>query len=128
MKIYLLVAAGGAAGAIGRYFLVSVAASWSVSFPLGTLVVNVLGSLAIGVFSAWMLAGTSDFSAARALFQTGFLGAFTTFSAFSLDTLHLFAAGQLRAALLNVVLNVSLCLVFVAIGFAIGGAARAAVA
>lgn len=124
MNNYLLVAAGGAAGAMARYFLVSVSASWSIALPLGTLLVNVLGSFAIGGFSGWLLAGNTDHGAARVLFQSGFLGAFTTFSAFSLDTLTLYAAGSWRAAALNVGLNVGLCLLSVAVGVALGGALR----
>ncbi len=128
MNNYFLVAAGGACGALGRYLVVTVASSWGVTFPLGTLVVNVAGSFAIGVFSAWIVAGGGEYSSARALFQTGFLGAFTTFSAFSLDTLNLFASGQALAAAFNVTLNVLLCLSAVAAGFALGGALRSALA
>ncbi len=128
MNSYLLVAAGGALGAVGRYLVVTLSMSLGGGFPLGTLIVNVLGSFAIGVFSAWVIASGGEYTSARALFQTGFLGAFTTFSAFSLDTLNLLTSGQTLAAAGNVMLNLCLCLSAVAAGFALGGALRSALA
>jgi len=109
------VAAGGAVGAVLRYLLVTASSSLGAGFPFGTLLVNVIGSFAIGALAATSIAGDSV-SAQRLFFQTGLLGAFTTFSAFSLDTLSLWQNGQIAGALLNVVLNVALCLLMVSAG------------
>lgn len=118
----LLVALGGACGAVLRYLIVSASSLLGVNFPLGTLVVNVAGSLLIGfVASYWGLSGTGS-DASRLLFQTGMLGAFTTFSAFSLDSFGLWQSGNFRGAALNIALNVILCLIAVAVGAALGSA------
>lgn len=78
----LLVAAGGAAGSVLRHLVSMLAVTqFGVGFPWGTLAVNVLGSAAIGVAAGLGLQGE-----ARLLVVTGFLGGFTTFSAFSLET------------------------------------------
>ena len=78
----LLVAAGGAAGSVARHLVSMLAlAQLGVGFPWGTLAVNVLGSAAIGIAAGLGLQGE-----ARLLVVTGFLGGFTTFSAFSLET------------------------------------------
>ncbi|MEM7258797.1 MAG: fluoride efflux transporter CrcB [Pseudomonadota bacterium] len=116
----LAIAAGGALGAVLRYVLVSLAALVSGGFPLGTLVVNTIGSFVIGVLAAlWMFSGEPQ-PAVRLFFQTGLLGAFTTFSAFSLDTMVLWQNGHSYAALLNTVLNVVLCLLAVSAGLTLG--------
>jgi len=86
---YLLVALGGALGAVLRY-----AVGLAVAFPMGTLVVNVIGSLAIGVAFVAFAQSTKS----HPFVITGLLGGFTTFSAFSLDTLKLIEAGRIGAA------------------------------
>ncbi|OED38929.1 hypothetical protein AB833_17675 [Chromatiales bacterium (ex Bugula neritina AB1)] len=122
MNSLIYVALGGAIGAVSRYLVVAASVWLGVGFPIGTLLVNTAGSFAIGLFAAWVsvdwageLAGSS-----RLLFQTGFLGAFTTFSAFSLETLTLWQNGHTRFATANVLLNVVLCLVAVVAGHTIG--------
>ncbi len=79
---YLLVALGGAFGSVLRYW-----ASFIFSFPFGTLTVNIFGSLAMGL--AYGLISEKGFERASLLFMVGFLGGFTTFSAFSLDVMKL---------------------------------------
>lgn len=118
------VGCGGALGAMARYLVVVASHSWFGHWPLATLLVNVAGSLSIGLFSGWLLLSSVELPTARLVFQTGFLGAFTTFSAFSLDTLTLWSAGQYRAALLNILLNVGLCLIAVATGFYLAQSSR----
>lgn len=87
MTNLLLIAAGGAIGAvsrhlIGQFFLRAVGSDW----PYGTFVVNVLGGLILGAFVGWLSqAGRSDANELRAFFAVGVLGGFTTFSAFSLE-------------------------------------------
>ncbi|MBY0339190.1 MAG: CrcB family protein [Acetobacteraceae bacterium] len=81
----LLVAAGGAAGSVARYLVALASLAWlGAAHPWGTLAVNVLGSAAIGAAAAAGLEGQG-----RLLLVTGFLGGFTTFSAFSLETVLL---------------------------------------
>ena len=90
----LLVGFGGAAGSVLRYLLSMAAIAWlGTGYPWGTLAVNVLGSAAIGLAAALGLQGEM-----RLLLVTGFLGGFTTFSAFSLETGLLFARAWWLAA------------------------------
>jgi len=110
----MLVAAGGAIGAVGRYCVVSALALGA--FPLGTLIVNVAGSFLIGLLaSAATSPGLID-PQWRLFLQTGLLGAFTTFSAFSLETLSLLQQGEWQLAVLNAVTNLLLCMIAVWLG------------
>ena len=100
MTQILLIAAGGGAGAVLRHFvnLFSLRA-FGPGFPWGTLAVNVLGSLAMGLFIGWLArrsGGTTQ--EVRLLVATGFLGGFTTFSAFSLDVATLWRDGHAVSA------------------------------
>lgn len=119
MMAALAVAAGGAAGSLLRWWATLAAAriGW-VEFPWSTIAVNVAGSFAIGWLAAVMLpGGTSPAShEVRLLAMTGLCGGFTTFSAFSLQTLDLLRAGDWTAAAANVLLSVVLCLGAVALG------------
>ncbi len=104
------VALGGAIGSVARYLTVS-----SVSAPLATLLVNVAGSFAIGV----LFIALSSRTALSPLLMTGFLGGFTTFSAFSLDALKLWQSGQFVQAALYIGASVGLSLLAVALGAAL---------
>lgn len=98
-KLLALVAAGGAAGSVLRYLAGIWCAGWfGTGLPWGTLAVNLLGSAAIGLLGGLMLAGAAIPAEARLLLITGFLGGFTTFSAFSLDTGMLFLRSPALAA------------------------------
>lgn len=108
----LLIGLGGFVGSILRYWLSGLAqnaASGSV-FPIGTLIVNVIGCVAIGALSE--LAEERGFMSpeTRALLIVGLLGGFTTFSAFANETLNALRDGALALALTNVVLSVASCL------------------
>ena len=94
MNMLLAVAAGGALGAVGRYLVMSQVGHWfGHGFPYGTLVVNILGSLVMGLLvEAWALVWSPS-PELRALLAVGVLGAFTTFSTFSLDTVVLYERG-----------------------------------
>jgi len=96
---FLIVAAGGALGATGRYGTGLLATRWfGTYFPFGTLGVNVLGSFLMGM-AVIALASRSGQTPRAALFlMTGLLGGFTTFSAFSLDAITLFEKGRIAAA------------------------------
>lgn len=110
MMTLFQVALGGAIGSVLRYGTVA-----AIGAPWGTLVVNVLGSFVMGVFYILLTAraGLSP------LLMAGILGGFTTFSAFSLDTLKLWQAGQVLPALAYVGASMILSLGAVAIGAAL---------
>jgi len=101
---YLLVAVFGGAGAVCRYGVTQILGQRP--FPLATLVVNVAGCFALGVVIAW---GETRWSAATvAAAGAGFLGAFTTFSTFAVDSVFLAERSRPGLAVLNVVLSVGL--------------------
>ena len=108
MNPYLLVAIGGAIGSVLRYGTgVFVGSLWRNSFPLGTLLINIVGSLVMGLFVGLMArllpAWQND---ARLFFAVGVLGGFTTFSSFSLDAISMIERGQLALAVLYILLSV----------------------
>ncbi len=117
----LSVACGGAVGAVFRFWLSSAIHRWlGQDFPYGTLSVNVLGSLLMG-FGYVMLVERMDVTPElRGILLIGVLGAFTTFSTFSIETLQLVEAGQGVKAALNVLLSVSLCVLVCWIGLILG--------
>lgn len=94
MKLVLAIALGGAIGAVGRHY-VSVATTLLVGhgFPWGTLVVNIVGSFAMGALIETMALVWSPSLEMRALLTVGVLGAFTTFSTFSLDVATIYERG-----------------------------------
>ncbi len=119
MKELGLVALGGAGGAVMRYLFVSFVQSViGIGAPWGTLAVNVLGSFLMGFL--FMVIVEQDMVLAieaRLLLMVGFLGAFTTFSTFSMETLVLLHNHDWSAAVINILLSVGLCLVAVWAGF-----------
>jgi CrcB protein len=117
----LAIAAGGATGALLRFWM----SGWAYTmlgrgFPYGTLVVNVLGSLLIGVFSVLLIERLSLGPEWRAAIIIGLLGGFTTFSTFSLETLNLIEAGAHGKALANVALSMVLCIAAAWVGVIAG--------
>lgn len=117
MNQVLAIAGGGAAGALLRYWIsTGVYTLIGRGFPYGTLVVNVMGSLLMGFLYIWLLERVPGGVAMRAFLLIGLLGAFTTFSTFSIETLNLMEAGQFGKALLNTLLSVVLCIAAAALG------------
>jgi len=113
----LAIATGGAAGALFRFWVSSgVHGVAGRSFPYGTLTVNVLGSLLIGILYVVFNERVEVSPHWRALLMVGMLGAFTTFSTFSMETLELLEKGDIVKATLNVFLNVVLCVAAAWIG------------
>ena len=121
MKALLWVAIGGAVGSVARFklsgFVLHHTIDWR--FPAGTFIVNVLGCLVAGLLAA--LAEKHDFFDAqmRLLLFTGFLGGFTTFSAFGLETMNLVRRGEIGIASANVLLSVVAGLAALWIGMAV---------
>ncbi|MEE8429258.1 MAG: fluoride efflux transporter CrcB [Gammaproteobacteria bacterium] len=121
MMQMLAIAAGGALGALLRYWVSNgVHLFFGRGFPYGTLVVNAVGSLLMGYLYITLLERWSAGPAARAFLLIGLLGAFTTFSTFSMETLNLIESGHVTKAVLNVVLSVVICLGAAALGI-LGG-------
>jgi CrcB protein len=116
MLTYLWVALGGALGTTARYWLSTVVArAFGETFPWGTLIINVSGSLVIGFFAALTGPDGRVFasSTVRQFVMIGICGGYTTFSSFSLQTLNLMNDGEWFRAGANIVLSVLLCLIAV---------------
>lgn len=121
MTQVLAIAAGGALGALMRYWMsTAVYAAVGRNFPYGTLAVNVLGSLAMGVFFVLLVERLAVDSVWRAALLVGVLGAFTTFSTFSIETLNLIEEGAYNRAMVNIGLSVVLCLAAAWLGVKLG--------
>jgi CrcB protein len=117
MQKLLSIAIGGAAGSVLRYLVSSWGQRAQGGFPAGTLLVNVLGSLSIGVLAVAFAAPQSVRVELRLLLIVGLLGGFTTFSTFALETFRMAEEGARGRALSNVLLSNALCLLAVWIGY-----------
>jgi CrcB protein len=123
MLAYLWIAIGGALGSVARFWISGLVAEKYVhAFPWNTLVVNVTGSLVIGVFGAltepegrWLAS-----PGVRQFFMVGICGGYTTFSSFSLQTLSLLREREWLYATGNAVLSVLLCMIAVWLGYLLG--------
>ena len=109
---WLAVAIGGALGSVARYAL----SSWifditSHKFPYATLIVNVAGSFVMGILFVVVVERAALPAEMRNLLMIGFIGAFTTFSAFSLDALGLWQNGHVLMSVIYMITTVILCLV-----------------
>ena len=121
MNQTIAIAAGGALGALLRYWVShGVYAVLGRGFPYGTLAVNVLGSLAMGYLFIVMTERTALGAEWRAFALIGLLGAFTTFSTFSIETFNLIEQADYLKAGLNMVISVAACLFAAWIGVMIG--------
>jgi len=112
---------GGSLGAISRYLI----STWinnkiDANFPFGTLSVNVVGSFLMGFLAMWLVEKIGLNPLLRLALFVGFLGAFTTFSTFSMETFNLFEEGLALRALLNMLINVSFTVLAVWIGVLLG--------
>lgn len=112
------IAGGGALGSVLRYLMATgVQKRVGLLFPLGTLAVNVLGCLVIGLLFVWLVERSPVTDPWRSFWLVGVLGGYTTFSAFSLETVTLIEHGQWGRAMIYVVASVVLCLAATVCGF-----------
>ncbi|MTI63594.1 fluoride efflux transporter CrcB [Methylophaga sp.] len=121
MQQLLAIAIGGAAGSVLRFMVsTGVHRVLGKDFPYGTLTVNVLGSLLMGFLFIMLVERQISSIELRSGILFGVLGAFTTFSSFSFETLALMESGDWAKALVNVFLSVSACLLATWVGLGIG--------
>jgi len=122
MTAYLIVFFGAGLGGMLRHGVNVGCARWcGTEFPWGTMTVNILGSLVMGLIAGWLAFRTSTgwSQHIRLFLMTGILGGFTTFSAFSLDTMLLWERGQVGTALTYVVGSVVVSILALAAGLAL---------
>ncbi|TMM43781.1 fluoride efflux transporter CrcB [Colwellia ponticola] len=117
VTLYAFVALGGACGASLRFYMSQLVLNWlGKGFPFATLMVNIIGSFTMGLLYQLIEHNILNVSVHRTLIGIGFLGAFTTFSTFSLDSLLLLQQGDVLKAVINILLNVSLCIAAAGLG------------
>lgn len=115
----LVIAMGGACGALLRYYFAVAAKSWQTTgFPIGTFFANVLGCFLIGL----MIGSGKDqqHEAIRLGFGIGFLGSLTTFSTFSAESICQLTDGNWKLAAINIIANLSCCLLATVAGITLG--------
>ncbi len=124
MGAWIAVAVGGALGSLARFWMTAYVADLTgPRFPWGTLAINILGSLVIGLVAGFTLQnarGSAMHADIRIFLMTGICGGFTTFSAFSLQTVGLLQAGEILSAAGYAVGSVILCVVATFAGLALG--------
>lgn len=125
LKSMLLVASGGAVGALLRYVTTNCITYWmGRDFPYGTISINIAGSFLIGLFTTILCQNAME-PQLKLLLITGLLGGFTTFSTFSLDTVNLIASGYWLKTFFYVAGSLILSLTATFAGIAIGSAIKA---
>lgn len=122
MLTSLFVFLGAGLGGLMRFMVTRVAfAIWGPGFPWGTLIANVSGSFVMGILSILILERYNHLTEVlRPLILIGFLGGYTTFSSFSIETMNLLEAGHYLQSFLNILLSVMLCLIAAWIGILMG--------
>lgn len=122
MQTLALVGMGGFLGAVLRYLLSATVQRWTgnASFPYGTLAVNLLGCLLIGLFSQLAESRNTFTSETRSFIFVGILGAFTTFSTFGNETMQLLRNGETALSLVNIGTQLVFGLAAVWLGYSFG--------
>lgn len=121
MNNFFAIAAGGAIGSVLRYWVsINTHAIFGRDFPYGTLTVNVVGSLLMGFLFVLFIERWEVDTLVRSAILIGLLGAFTTFSTFSIETLNLVEEGAYTKALANIFISVTSCLCAAWLGVILG--------
>lgn len=121
MNQYLAIAAGGAIGSVLRYWVsLNTHSIFGRDFPYGTLTVNVIGSILMGFLFVLFTERWEIETVIRSAVLIGLLGAFTTFSTFSIETLNLVEEGAYSKAIANILISVSSCLFAAWLGVILG--------
>jgi fluoride exporter len=121
LRYSVFVALGGAVGAVLRFWSAEfIHLFFERGFPIGTMFVNVIGSFAMGFLAIYLFHKFTFSQELKSFLLIGLLGAFTTFSIFSLDTVNLFLGGKFSLAIMNIVLSVVLCVIAAGLGLALG--------
>lgn len=119
---YLVIGIGGFLGANARYLVAGWAAErFGVAFPYGTFLINISGSFILGLFMAFLQERTVIHPNYRLFFAVGFLGAYTTFSTFTYESLRLLQDGSVFLALVNILGSTVVGFLGVLLGFILGG-------
>ena len=116
MNPVILIGLGGFAGAVARFIVSGLVQGSNPGFPVGTLFVNLSGSFALGLLMTLNEHGLGVDASTRLLVAVGFLGAYTTMSTFSYESVSLLVGGELRSFAMNVVATNTLCLTGVMVG------------
>lgn len=112
---YLYVFIGGGLGSICRYGISEALKVYELTFPLATLIANIISCLILGALVGYVSKNEMD-TIWKLIFMTGFCGGFSTFSTFSNETMQLFLSGQTNLALVNVLLSLIICFFCIWVG------------
>jgi CrcB protein len=116
MTTIAIIGLGGFLGAISRFMVAKYTADMFGPFPLGTLLVNVTGSFLLAFISYSVLNGKDISPEVRSFINIGFIGAYTTMSTFSFETMRFLDKGEYGFFALNIILNLGLCLGAIVLG------------
>ena len=115
----IYIASGGALGSILRFLVSNISKIYFPYFPLGTLLVNIVGSFFIGLLASYLNDGRISETIIRYFLIIGLLGSFTTFSAFSIETIELFKQDKIFMSLIYIILSLTLSVFAAYLGFCI---------